>query len=118
MTQTEVRSQERLSETLESDPCGRAFFKSLKKWTFLSRLPAAEFAIGEIVASDWDDEFGVRQVEIGRVVGTCWHPRHQQWEYLVDWLKGCGPSEAYPCFDGHLVEHAPEAPLRRVYAPH
>ncbi|MEG4817919.1 hypothetical protein [Microcoleus sp. K5-D4] len=80
---------------------------SLYRFVFSSaifaELPRPKFLIGDKVSDHWLNEFDKECVEFGKVVGVCWHPRQQEWAYLIDWTSGEGPDFVYPCFDGHLV---------------
>ena len=51
-----------------------------------------DFSIGDKVQLSWEAEPGVFQTENGEVVGICWHPVNQQWEYLIIWA-GCNFDE-------------------------
>lgn len=82
---------------------GRADSLQRIKMSIPALLPDPKFAIGEKVGEHWVDEFGKECVEIGVIVGICWHPKRYNWEYLINWLAGDGESAAYPCFDEHLV---------------
>ena len=78
------------------------------------KYPAPPFQIGDIVADDWVDEFEVEQTEVGEVVGICWHPKNQRWEYHVNWTGGTMPAEYYPCYDERLTSHEVGAELRLI----
>ena len=78
------------------------------------KYPVSPFQIGDIVADDWIDEFEVEQTEIGEVVGICWHPKNQRWEYHVNWTGGTMPAEYYPCYDERLTSHEVGAELRLI----
>ena len=81
---------------------------SLPKFKFAipALLPDPKFAIGDKVADHWKDEFDQERIEVGVVVGICWHPKKHQWEYLVNWLGGDSAVGLYPCFDGQLIAHS------------
>ncbi|MEG4798779.1 hypothetical protein QUA69_27335 [Microcoleus sp. LAD1_D1] len=68
------------------------------------KYPAPSFQIGDIIADEWLDEFDVKQRDIGEIVGICWHPTNDRWEYLINWTAGTIP-ELYPCFDERLISH-------------
>jgi len=78
------------------------------------KYPAPPFQIGDIVADTWIDEFEVEQTEIGEVVGICWHPKNQRWEYHINWTGGTMPAEYYPCYDERLTSHEVGAELKLV----
>jgi hypothetical protein len=67
------------------------------------RLPSKYFSpkfhIGDTVADDWIDELGEEKIELGEIVGICWHPYRQVWVYLVSWTSGDCDTDYYPCFD-------------------
>jgi hypothetical protein len=44
-----------------------------------------KFTIGNKVCTSAVYETGELWSEQGEVVGLCWHPKNQQWEYLVFW---------------------------------
>jgi len=45
-----------------------------------------KFCIGNKVCTSWVDETtGEFRSEQGEILGLCWHPKEQQWEYLVLW---------------------------------
>ena len=89
--------------------------KRLPKFVQLpQKYPMPPFKIGDIVADAWIDEFEVEQVETGEVVGICWHPENQRWEYHINWLAGTMPDKYYPCYDGHLTSHTVGCELKLV----
>lgn len=60
--------------------------------------PRPKFSIGDKILNYWVDEMtGELRSEQGEVVGTCWHPKNQQWEYLIDW-------DSSIIFDGQLTD--------------
>ncbi|MEG5176269.1 hypothetical protein [Microcoleus sp. B3-D7] len=87
---------------------------TLRTVTIPSKYPAPSFAIGDIVADTWVDEFETHQTEVGEVVGICWHPENEQWEYHINWVAGSMPDEYYPCYDGHLTSHTVGCKLKLV----
>ncbi|MEG4521131.1 MULTISPECIES: hypothetical protein [unclassified Microcoleus] len=91
-----------------------ASLTTLRTVTIPSKYPAPSFAIGDTVADTWIDESEVDHTEVGEIVGICWHPINQRWEYHINWLSGKGPDNLYPCFDGHLTSHEVGAELRLV----
>ena len=79
------------------------------------KYPKPKFVIGDQVTSPYIDEYGDEDEsspsEFGEVMGVCWHPENQQWEYIVNWTAGSSSSWMYPVFDGFLLE---ECSLRIV----
>lgn len=86
--------------------------------------PLPEFAIGDLVASDWLDEFDEEATDFGEVVGLCYLPECKssfrdrnclstnRWAYYIYWMHStCGCDSSYPCFDGEPVS---VEELRRV----
>ena len=43
-----------------------------------------EFSIGDKIRTSWEVD-GVSRSENGEIVGVCWHPVKQHWEYLIVW---------------------------------
>lgn len=78
------------------------------------KYPAPPFQIGDTVADEWIDEFETQHCEIGEIVGICWHPINERWEYMINWTAGASADWMYPCFDGHLTCHVTGAALRLV----
>jgi hypothetical protein len=78
--------------------------------THLKGLPEPEFAIGDLVAQDWegdeDEDAPQSATDFGEVMGLCYlpesghyYPRHT-WVYYIYWTHStCGQS-SYPCFEG------------------
>ncbi len=79
----------------------------------LERRPLPEFNIGDLVASDWLDEFDENVTDFGEVVGLCYVPKHENylrdrkglvvntWAYYIYWTHStCGCEFSFPCFDG------------------
>lgn len=75
--------------------------------------PPAEFAIGDLVAQDWeedDDEDAPQSAtDFGEVVGLCYlpdkgsyYPRHT-WVYYIYWTHTTNNHCSYPCFDGEPI---------------
>ena len=83
-------------------PCSKPTFEIPQKYS----MP--KFAIGDQVSSPYIDEYGDEDEsspsELGEVMGVCWHPENQQWEYIVNWTAGSSSSWMYPVFDGFLLE--------------
>jgi hypothetical protein len=88
-----------------------------------SKLPKPEFAIGDLVAQDWIDEFDKDSVDFGEVLGLRYLPPSEgycsypgnNWLYYIRWTRTtCGLDYLYPCYDGEptmaselrLVNHA------------
>jgi hypothetical protein len=44
-----------------------------------------KFSIGDKICTSWEAEAGVFRSENGEIVGVCWHPVKQHWEYLIVW---------------------------------
>ena len=68
-----------------------------------AKYPVPEFHIGDKVADHWTDEFGEDAIEIGEILGVCWHPDENTWAYLISWTSGSCNADCYPCFDERLV---------------
>jgi hypothetical protein len=86
-------------------PCGRSQHFTFARRNFLQGLASAilpfisqpqpvlsafgrckpEFSIGDAVRTSWEAEPGVFRLEVGEIVGTCWHPTKRRWEYLIVW---------------------------------
>ncbi len=78
--------------------------------TLSSALPKPEFAIGDLIASDWepdDDDAPDSVTDFGEVLGVRWLPEVESgfatktWVYYVRWTHSTiGASSCYPCYDG------------------
>lgn len=73
----------------------------------LPGYPLPEFAIGDLVAQDWIDEFDKEAVDCGRVLGLRYLPQghsifpSNSWLYYIYWTHTtCGLQHHYPCYDG------------------
>jgi len=73
-------------------------------------LPKPKFAIGDLVALDWEgnEEEDAPQfaTDFGKVVGLChlpeddyYHPRNT-WVYYIYWTHSTCSACSYPCFEG------------------
>jgi hypothetical protein len=82
----------------------------------LNGRPLPGFNIGDLVASDWIDEFGEEVTDFGEVVGLCYLPECEsyyrernclaanEWAYYIYWThSSSGPHISFPCFDGEAV---------------
>ena len=72
-----------------------------------SSYPSPEFKIGDLIASDWEGEFGEDYIDFGEILGVCYLPEAQSifpantWVYYVNWThSNCGADYYYPCYDG------------------
>lgn len=74
------------------------------------KYPAPRFNIGDKILSFWPDDEDLPP-ELGEIVGICWHPKNEQWKYLINWTGGDAADWMYPCFDEALVD---ESSLRLV----
>jgi hypothetical protein len=79
-----------------------------------------KFKIGDLIASDWVDEFDKDVVDFGEVLGTRYLPAGHSafaantWVYYINWTHStCGADSCYPCYDG---EPSRECDLRLVSA--
>jgi hypothetical protein len=77
-----------------------------------------KFKIGDLIASDWVDEFDKNVVDFGEVLGSRYLPKSHSafaadtWVYYINWTHStCGPDSCYPCYDG---EPSRECDLRLV----
>ena len=76
--------------------------------THLKRLPEPEFAIGDLIASDWepdDDDAPDSVTDFGEVLGMRWLPEAESsfvaaktWVYFVRWTHST--IGASSCYDG------------------
>ncbi|MEG4863769.1 MULTISPECIES: hypothetical protein [unclassified Microcoleus] len=87
--------------------------------------PLPEFAIGDLVAGDWEfDEDEQAEgapdsaTDFGEILGMRWLPESESgldaktWVYFVRWTHTTIPdSSCYPCYDGHPTR---ECDLRLV----
>lgn len=76
------------------------------------------FKLGDVVASDWVDDFGENFVDFGEVLGVRYFAKGQSsfaastWVYYVNWTHStCGLDFLYPCYD---QEASRECDLRLV----
>ena len=79
------------------------------------KYPVPQFAIGNQILSFWIDEYGDVDErfppEFGEIMGICWHPTNENWEYVINWTAGDCADSAYPIFDEVLID---ECSLRLV----
>jgi hypothetical protein len=80
----------------------------------LGKYSVSGFRIGDIVRSSWLGESGEERSEVGEVVGLCWHPLNNRWEYLIFWFCGESDDATHFRFDEHLTD--PEGLERTSYA--
>lgn len=87
-----------------------------------SPYPLPEFKIGDLVASDWEDdedpEAPDSATDLGEILGMRWVAERESglepntWVYFVRWTHStCGAYSCYPCYDG---EPTRECDLRLV----
>jgi hypothetical protein len=98
MTENQSSLQELQGRSQDFTFCRRNFLQGLASaiLPFISQpqpvssgfSPSPKFSIGDKVRASWEVESGVFRWEIGKVVGTCWHPTKNRWEYLIVW-DGC-----------------------------
>ena len=73
-------------------------------------LSRPEFAIGDLIARDWegdeDEDAPGFATDFGEVVGLCYlpedshcYPRHT-WVYYIRWTRSTCSTCSFPCFDG------------------
>ncbi|MEG4317696.1 MULTISPECIES: hypothetical protein [unclassified Microcoleus] len=79
----------------------------LQKIASAALLFVPRFRIGDLVASDWVDEFDEDVVDFGEVLGLRWLPESHSgfpansWVYYIYWTHStCGADSCYPCYDG------------------
>lgn len=77
-----------------------------------------KFKVGDLIASDWVDEFDADVVDFGEVLGSRYLPEGHSsfeantWVYYINWTSTtCGADSCYPCYDG---EPTRECDLRLV----
>jgi hypothetical protein len=77
-----------------------------------------KFKVGDLIASDWVDEFGKSFVDFGEILGLRYFAKGQSsfaantWVYYVNWTHStCGLDYLYPCYD---QEASRECDLRLV----
>lgn len=92
--------------------------KRSPKLTALKSYPLPEFAIGDLIASDWKGELGEDIVDFGEILGVRYLPEAQSvfpantWVYYIYWTHStCGCESAYPCYDG---DPSAASELRRI----
>jgi hypothetical protein len=82
-------------------------FESTPPFTLPQKYPAPKFAIGDQIFSPYEDEYGDEDEdgvpEFGEVMGICWHPRNEAWEYVINWTSGSSFDWMYPVFDEFLI---------------
>jgi len=70
--------------------------------------PLPKFNIGDLIASDWKDEFGKDIIEFGEIVGLCYLYEGDRtyssnsWVYHIYWThdsSGDKNSSCYPCME-------------------
>jgi hypothetical protein len=75
------------------------------------KYPASKFAIGNQIFSPWDDgdldfdedeEYDIPP-EFGEIMGVCWNPKNEAWEYIINWTSGDAADWMYPMFDEVLI---------------
>ena len=78
---------------------------------FPKKYGTPQFRIGDLVASDWLDEFDEPVIDFGEILGVRWLPEGHSgfsansWVYYVYWTHStCGASDSYPCYDGEPTE--------------
>lgn len=91
------------------------FLARLQPATPSSKFPKPKFAIGDLIASDWegdeDEDAPQSATDYGEVVGLCYlpedgsyYPRHT-WVYYIYWTHSTSSAcFCYPCFDGEMTE--------------
>jgi hypothetical protein len=79
--------------------------RSKSAFTIPQKYPVPKFAIGDQIFSPYEDEDededGVP--EFGEVMGVCWNPRNEAWEYVINWTSGSSSDWMYPVFDEFLI---------------
>jgi hypothetical protein len=75
---------------------------------FKGQRPLPKFKVGDLIASDWKDEFGKDIIEFGEIVGLCYlyegdrtYPSNS-WVYHIYWThdnSGGEHSSCYPCME-------------------
>lgn len=77
--------------------------------------PLPEFSIGDLVASDWEDDEDPdapdSATDFGEILGMRWLPEREScfeaniWVYFVRWSHSTtGCYSCYPCYDGEPTE--------------
>lgn len=85
----------------------------------LSKYPPPEFAIGDLVATDWIDDENPDKPEpatdFGEVLGMRWVSENDvgvstyplpanSWVYYVNWTRSTiGCESCFPCYDGESI---------------
>ena len=81
--------------------------RSKSAFTIPQKYPAPKFAIGDQIFSPYDDGDGDENEdgvpEFGEVMGVCWNPRNEAWEYVINWTSGSSSDWIYPVFDEFLI---------------
>lgn len=86
------------------------------------KYPLPKFSVGDLIASDWEDNEDEDAPDLGtdfgEILGMRWLPECEScydaktWVYFVRWTHSTiGASSAYPCYDG---EPSRECDLRLV----
>ena len=86
--------------------------------------PSPKFQVGDLIASDWEDDEDEdapdSATNFGEILGMRWLPQRESgldaktWVYYVNWTHSTiGASSCYPCYDG---EPTRECDLRLVKA--
>ena len=77
-----------------------------------------KFKVGDLIASDWLDEFDENMTDFGEVLGSRYLPEGHScyqantWVYYINWTHSTsGCYSCYPCYDG---EPSRECDLRLV----
>jgi len=72
--------------------------------------PSPKFNIGDLIASDWVDEFDEDVTDFGEVLGMRYLPEPESifpantWVYYIRWTHTTtGLSACYPCYDGEAT---------------
>jgi hypothetical protein len=83
-----------------------------------SSYSSPKFKIGDLIASDWLDEFDENMTDFGEVLGSRYLPEGHScyqantWVYYINWTHSTsGCYSCYPCYDG---EPSRECDLRSV----
>lgn len=89
--------------------------RSQPVFEIIQKYPLPRFTIGNQIHSFWIDEYGEVDEsfppEVGEIMGICWHPKNEQWEYIINWTGGDHANSMYPIFDEALID---ECSLRLV----
>lgn len=92
---------------VKSSAIAVAAAKLVPQFSVPKAYPVPQFNIGDLVASDWVDEFDQDATDFGEVLGVRWLPEAQSiypakiWVYYIYWTHStCGSLSCYPCYDG------------------